>query len=280
MISSSGRLDGKTVIVTGSTKGFGEAIVRRFAAEGAGVVITGRSEAAGKGIEDDIRSSGGGALFVPADIGDEAAVAALVETAVKEFGRLDGLVNNAMAMDHIGDSERPVADLDTAGFERMIRVGIYGLVFACKYALREMLKVGGGSIVNVSSIAAVGGVPSMPGYTASKGAMQALTRQMATDYGPKGIRVNTLLSGFVLSSELAAAVQGHPVAGPLMAEAQLTRWGTLDDVAAFSTFLMSDESGFINGAELRMDGGWTATARIPNLAEMVFAPMAAAANAG
>jgi NAD(P)-dependent dehydrogenase (short-subunit alcohol dehydrogenase family) len=161
----------------------------------------------------------------------------------------------------------------------MIRVGIYGVVFACKYALREMVKSGRGSIINVSSIAAVGGVPHMPGYTASKGAVQALTRQMATDYGPQGIRINTLVSGFVFSSELAAAVDAHPVAGPLMREGQLTRWGTLEDVSGFATFLASDESEFINGAELRMDGGWSATARIPNLAEMVFAPMAAAAAA-
>jgi NAD(P)-dependent dehydrogenase (short-subunit alcohol dehydrogenase family) len=279
MISATGRLQGKTAIVTGSTRGFGSAIVRRFAQEGANVVITGRSEADGKAVEADIAAGGGAAIFVAADIRDEDAVEALVARTVAEFGGVDVLVNNAMAMDHIGDSESPVADLDTAGFERMIRVGIYGVVFACKYALREMVKSGRGSIINVSSIAAVGGVPHMPGYTASKGAMQALTRQMATDYGPQGIRINTLVSGFVFSSELAAAVDAHPVAGPLMREGQLTRWGTLEDVSGFATFLASDESEFINGAELRMDGGWSATARIPNLAEMVFAPMAAAAAA-
>jgi NAD(P)-dependent dehydrogenase (short-subunit alcohol dehydrogenase family) len=169
MISATGRLQGKTAIITGSTRGFGSAIVRRFAQEGANVVITGQSEADGKAVAADVTAGGGAAIFVAAHIGDEDAVEGLVARTVAEFGGVDVLVNNAMAMDHIGDSEGPIADLDTAGFERMIRVGIYGVVFACKYALREMVKSGRGSIINVSSIAAVGGVPHMPGYTAARG---------------------------------------------------------------------------------------------------------------
>jgi NAD(P)-dependent dehydrogenase (short-subunit alcohol dehydrogenase family) len=105
----------------------------------------------------------------------------------------------------------------------------------------------------------------------------ALTRQMACDYGPKGIRVNTMICGIVLADGLAAAVESHPVAGPLMAEAQLTRYGTLDDIAGMATYLASDESGFVNGAELRIDGGWTSSARFPNLVDLVFADLAASA---
>jgi NAD(P)-dependent dehydrogenase (short-subunit alcohol dehydrogenase family) len=170
MVSQVQRLVGRTTIVTGSTKGFGHAMARRFAAEGANVVLCGRNKAAGRRIEDE-----------------------------------------------------------------------------------------------------------MPGYSTCKDAMGALTRQMACDYGPKGIRVNTMICGIVLADGLAAAVESHPVAGPLMAEAQLTRYGTLDDIAGMATYLASDESGFVNGAELRIDGGWTSSARFPNLVDLVFADLAASA---
>ncbi|HEY1967273.1 MAG TPA: SDR family oxidoreductase [Pseudonocardia sp.] len=275
MISQNGRLAGKAIIVTGSTKGFGAAMVKRFAVEGANVVITGRNEARGREIEQEIQAEGHSAVFLPTDMSEEDSVRAMCAGTVAEFGRIDGLVNNAMAMDQIGSDERAVADMDSAGFDKILKVGIYGVFWACKYAIPEMLKVGGGSIVNISSIAAVAGVPKMPGYSACKGAMGALTRQMAVDYGSAGIRVNTMVSGFVLSSELAAAVDAHPQAGPLMQEAQLTRWGHLDDISAMATYLLSDESGFVTGAEMRIDGGWSSTARIPNLVDMVFAPLAA-----
>jgi NAD(P)-dependent dehydrogenase (short-subunit alcohol dehydrogenase family) len=279
MISQHGRLAGKVAVVTGSTKGFGEAMVRRFADEGAAVVVSGRGEAEGRAIEKDIVGSGGRAVYVRTDMADEDSVRGLIEGAVAEFGRVDGLVNNAMAMDHIGSSERPVHEMDSAGFDKIIKVGVHGVFWACKYAIPEMLKAGGGSIVNISSIAAVSGVEKMPGYSACKGAMGALTRQMAVDYGKHRIRVNTMVSGFVLSSELAAAVDAHPVAGPLMQQAQLTRWGVLDDIANMATYLLSDESGFVTGSELRIDGGWSSTARIPDLVELVFAPLAAQAAA-
>lgn len=278
----SGLLIGKTVLVTGSTKGFGAAIARRMAAEGANVVVTGRGAEAGHAVEASIRAEGGSATFVQADITDEAAVRDLVAATVSAYGRLDGLVNNAMAMDEVGSSERPIVELETAGFEKIVRVGLYGLFWATKYGIAAMLENGadrpGGSVVNISSLAAVAGVPSLPAYSACKGAMGALTRQVAVDYGPQGIRVNTMVCGIVLADGLAAAVAEHPVAGAKMAEAQLTRYGTLDDIADMASFLVSDRSGFVNGAELRIDGGWTATARFPNMVDLVLSDVAAAAQ--
>jgi 3-oxoacyl-[acyl-carrier protein] reductase len=276
---ASSRLAGKVVVVTGSTKGFGEAMVRRFATEGAAVVISGRSEAEGRAIEKSLVDDGHRAIYLRTDMADEDSVRGLISGAVAEFGRLDGLVNNAMAMDHIGSSERPVAEMSSDGFDRIVKVGVYGLFWACKYTVPHMLEAGGGSIVNVSSIAAVAGVEKMPAYSMCKGAMGSLTRQLAVDYGSRGIRANTMVSGFVLSSELAAAVDAHPVAGPLMQQAQLTRWGVLDDVSTMASYLLSDESGFVTGTELRIDGGWTSTARIPDLVTMVFAPLAEQAAA-
>jgi 3-oxoacyl-[acyl-carrier protein] reductase len=274
MTTTCERLKGKTVLVTGSTKGFGAAMARRFAAEGANVAITGRSQAEGAAVEQQIRDAGGAAVFLPADLTQEGSVRQLIAGVVGSFGRLDALVNNAMAMDQVGPSERPIADMDTAGLDRILRVGIYGLFWATKYAIPELLKFGGGSIVNISSLAAVAGVPSLPAYSMCKGAMGALTRQVATDYGPQGIRINTMICGIVLAEGLAAAIAAHPVAGGKMAEAQLTRYGTLDDIAGLATYLVSDESGFVNGAELRIDGGWTSTARFPNLVDLVLADLA------
>lgn len=276
MSSPSGRLAGKTAIVTGSTKGFGEGIAKRLGAEGANVTITGRSEPEGRQVAEDIRSAGGRAIFIRSDASQESSVEDLVAATVAEFGQLDALVNNAMAMDQIGLSERPVAEMDTEGFDRILKVGIYGTFWACKYALPEMVKAGGGSIVNISSLAAIAGVPSMPAYATCKGAIGALARQMAVDYGPKGVRVNTMICGIVLAAGLAEAIEAHPVAGPLVAEAQLTRYGTHEDIAAMAAYLVSDESGFVNGSELRIDGGWMSTARFPNLVDMVFADYAAA----
>ncbi|HEY1972428.1 MAG TPA: SDR family oxidoreductase, partial [Pseudonocardia sp.] len=264
-----------TVLVTGSTKGFGAAMARRFAAEGANVVITGRSEADGNDLQRRLRDAGGSATFLRADLTDETSVRDLITGAVAVYGRLDSLVNNAMAMDQVGASERPIAEMATAGLERLVAVGIYGLFWSTKYAIPAILNTGGGTIVNISSLAAVAGVPSLPGYTMCKGAMGALTRQVATDYGPKGIRINTMVCGIVLAEGLADAVASHPVAGAKMAEAQLTRYGTLDDIAGLATYLVSDESGFINGAELRIDGGWTSTARFPNMVDLVLADVAA-----
>jgi NAD(P)-dependent dehydrogenase (short-subunit alcohol dehydrogenase family) len=274
---SAGLLHGKTVLVTGSTKGFGAAMARRFAAEGANVVITGRGSEAGLALEAAIRADGGRATFVRADITDEAAVRDLVAAAVSTYGRLDGLVNNAMAMDEVGSSERPIVELETAGFEKIVKVGLYGLFWATKYGIAAMLENGGGSVVNISSLAAVAGVPSLPAYSACKGAMGALTRQVAVDYGHQGIRVNTMVCGIVFAEGLAAAVSAHPVAGAKIAEAQLTRYGTLDDISDMATFLVSDKSGFVNGAELRIDGGWTATARFPNMVDLVLSDVAAQA---
>jgi NAD(P)-dependent dehydrogenase (short-subunit alcohol dehydrogenase family) len=272
---SAGMLGGKTIVVTGSTKGFGAAMAKRFAAEGANVVITGRNVADGTGVQDDIRAAGGSARFIRADIADEASVRDLIAQTVAEFGRLDGLVNNAMAMDQVGANERPIAEMDAEGFDKIVQVGLYGLFHATKHGIAAMLDNGGGSVVNISSLAAVAGVPSLPAYSACKGAMGALTRQIAVDYGSQGIRVNTMICGIVLAEGLAAAVANHPVAGAKMAEAQLTRYGTLDDIADMATFLVSDRSGFVNGAELRIDGGWTASARFPNMVDLVLSDVAA-----
>ena len=273
MAETPDRLHGKTVLVTGSTKGFGAAMARRFATEGASVVLTGRSAEQGRAVEQEIAEAGGRARFIQADLSEEAGARELLE----QSGPLDGLVNNAMAMDHVGAGEKPIADMQTEGFERIVRVGIYGLFWTCKYAVPRLLEAGGGSIVNVSSLAAVAGIRSLPAYSMCKGAMGALTRQLATDYGAKGIRVNTMICGLVLAEQFAADVAAHPVAGPKVAEAQLTRYGRLDDIASMATFLISDESGFVNGAELRIDGGWTSSAQFPRLGEIVRGADTAAA---
>ena len=269
-------LEGKVVIVTGSTRGLGEAMVRRFSANGASVVVTGRSENEGRTIASELNEAQGRALYVPSDVRDEMSVRALVQSAVGEFGRLDGLVNNAMATDQIATSERPVADMSTEGFDRILQVGLYGVFWACKYAIPEMLKLGAGAILNISSVAAVAGVPSMPAYTACKGAIAALARQIATDYGSRGIRINTMTCGMILAPGLTDVIAAHPVVGPAMARSQLTDWGRPEDVASMATYLLSDEARFITGADIAVDGGWTSASGIPNVAEVLTEALSAA----
>jgi NAD(P)-dependent dehydrogenase (short-subunit alcohol dehydrogenase family) len=208
-------------------------------------------------------------MYIRSDLSDERSVRELVQSTVGELGRLDGLVNNAMATDQIASSERPVAEMASDGFDRILKVGLYGMFWACKYSIAAMLKGGGGSIVNVSSVAGVAGVPSMPAYTVCKGGMSALARQIATDYSPRGIRVNTMTCGMILAPGLTDIIAAHPVVGPAMERGQLTDWGRREDVASMARYLLSDEARFITGADIAVDGGWTSASGIPNVAAVL-----------
>src|SRR5262245_47561141 len=166
------RLNGKTALVTGSTKGIGVEIAARFAAEGARVLVTGRSQAAGEEVAERIRKDGGTAHFVAGDISRADDVRTVVAACVETFGGLDILVNNAAPVDLMGKVERPLCDITLDGFDSMLRVGLYGAVAATQAALPEMLRAGGGAVVNISSIAGVQGVSGVPAYSCVKGALQ------------------------------------------------------------------------------------------------------------
>jgi NAD(P)-dependent dehydrogenase (short-subunit alcohol dehydrogenase family) len=259
-------LDGKVALITGATKDMGAAIARRLAAEGAAILGVGRSEALGERVAEDIRRSGGRASFLCTDITDENQVQRAVSAAVELWGRLDIVVHNAAAVDVIqAGSERPLAEESSAAFDQMLKVGIYGPFWLSKYAIPEMIRAGSGAFISISSLASLRAVPSLTSYSVSKAGLEALTRQIAVDYGPHGIRANSVLVG---SIDVAgtADLHAHPVAGPMLRGNQmLERHGVPEDVAAMVAFLASEEAAFVTGGLFPVDAGASVKQNVPDL---------------
>src|SRR5271154_1559909 len=192
-------LEGQVALVTGSTRGVGAETARLLASQGASVVITGRTRARGEQLAQSLQSSYGPALFVEADVGVQSDVRRLVERTVARFGRLDILVNNAAPTEVMAQQTVRLTDVAWEEFDRVMQVGLYGAVWASRYALPHMIDAGGGSIINISSLAAIQGLPGLAAYTCSKAALGALTRQLAVDYARDNIRVNTVLLGIIVN---------------------------------------------------------------------------------
>lgn len=247
------RLENKVAIITGAARGMGADEARLFGREGATVVVADMNEDDGKKVESEIAEAGGRALFVHTDVTDEESWEGLIEQTVANFGRLDVLVNNA------GLSSGLVTDpLDTEGWRRIMDVNATGVFLGTKHAVQEMLKQGAGSIVNISSIMGfVGGEGGHPAYHASKGAVRIFTKAMAVQYGPKGIRVNSVHPGFM--PPMQSSWRSDPaIREQLVALTPLRRTGETIEVANGVLFLASDDASFITGTELVIDGGYIA----------------------
>jgi 3-oxoacyl-[acyl-carrier protein] reductase len=259
------KLKNKTAVVTGSTHGIGAETARLFAMEGANVVVTGRSQDRGQAIVNEIRLADGKASFVPADLTSEADVKAIFDFAVSEFGGLHVLVNNASATDHVlGGAEQKVFEQTTEQYDRIVKVGQYGVFWCCREAIPHMRQSGGGSIVNISSVAAWQGGPSLHAYSAVKGAMDAMTRQVAADVAEFGIRCNTVMLGAIHAGEHSAELEKNPVFAEALKNMNLFgRWGTVREAANTILFFASDDSSYVTAACLPCDGGQV---------NMMFAP--------
>jgi meso-butanediol dehydrogenase / (S,S)-butanediol dehydrogenase / diacetyl reductase len=268
------RLEGKVALVTGGTRGIGAAIVERLAEEGACVSFTGRNEERGRAVEDRVRRSGGDVRFVPADSIDDEDVRRAVDQTVESCGSLTTLVNNAAATEltGAGGHDGSVATMPVDGYRDIVRVGLDGLVFACRHCIPAMAESGGGSIVNISSGVTARGMPGVFAYTATKGAMDAVTRQMAVDYAKSNIRCNGVIVGSVDKSEGIGERLG-PLANPRYRKAlegmHLTRLGRPRDIANAVLFLASDEAAFITGALLTVDGGSSINPNLPDFAKIL-----------
>lgn len=249
------RFTDKVVLVTGGNSGMGHAAAQRLADEGAAVVLGARRKDAGDEVVAGIRSAGGQAVFVPTDVTVEADVARLVDTAVREFGRLDAAFNNAGG----GSTFGPVQDLSEAGWRADVDLNLTSVFFSLKHQVPALLAAGGGSIVNNASNLGMVGMPTAGPYVAAKHGVIGLTRTAALELARSGVRVNALVTGGVdtplfrgtmgASEEGAAHIAGlHPV----------NRVARPEEIASFVAYLLSDESTFITGAALAVDGGWTA----------------------
>jgi NAD(P)-dependent dehydrogenase (short-subunit alcohol dehydrogenase family) len=249
------RFAGKVAIVTGSTRGVGRGIAERLGSEGCAVVITGRDEAAGAEAAAAVERLGGRARFVRADLTAEDGARAVVSQAVAAFGRLDVLVNNAAPTDVITAEDTTVADIAVASWETILRGAATATLLMSKHAIPELRRAGAGAIVNISTSVATRGIDGMVGHSASKAAIEAITRSLAVELGADNIRANTVVLGFIVSGPRQAAVAADPVRGAAICSMQLLRLGVVEDAAAAVAFLASDEAGFITGTSLVVDGG-------------------------
>jgi len=248
------RLEGKVALITGGARGIGAATARLMAAEGAAVVIADVLEKEGMETSAEISKVGGEALFVPLDVTSEADWAGAVQAAVAKYGKLDVLVNNAGISNRTG-----VEETSADSWDQVMDVNAKGVFLGTKAAVPEMRKAGGGSIINISSIYGIVGSGGSASYHASKGAVRLFTKSAAVQYAREGIRVNSVHPGFV-DSPMTQAHHGIPqVRQARTGQTPLGRLGVPEDIAPGILYLASDQSSFVTGSELVIDGGMTAS---------------------
>jgi NAD(P)-dependent dehydrogenase (short-subunit alcohol dehydrogenase family) len=269
-------LDGKVALVTGATQAMGEAIARRLALDGAAVLGVGRSNERGRALAVRLAADGLRADFLATDVSQEDQVECAVRFAVERFGGLDIVVNNAAALDN-SVPEGPVHLESTELFDSIMKVNLYGPFWFAKYAAPVMMDSGrGGLFLNISSYAAQRGVAGIPAYTASKGALEALTRQIAVDYAEHGIRANTLVLGSIAVPRNEALHRDETMSQALRSGRLIHRVGSPEDVAAAVSFLASSGAGYITGTTLNVDGGLLAKAPVTSVAQRLVENRAAA----
>jgi NAD(P)-dependent dehydrogenase (short-subunit alcohol dehydrogenase family) len=247
------RLDGKVALITGGGSGMGKVAAELFASEGAKVVLTDVNDDAGHATAAGI---GKNALYVHADVSRDDDAKAMVEATVERFGRLDVLYNNAGIMP-LDDGS--IVDADGAIWDTVLAVNVKGVAFGCKHGIPAMLANGGGSIINVASFVAwLGAATSQTAYTASKGAVLAMTREIAVEYARKGIRCNALCPGPIETPLLLALLSDEAKRQRRFVHIPMGRLGQAEELAKAAMFLASDDSSYMTGASLIVDGGITA----------------------
>lgn len=250
------RLKGKVAIITGGNSGIGQATAVLFAREGARVVIAARDSVSGHHTVEMIKASGGEAVFIQTDVSKELEVRSLIMQVIVKFRRIDILFNNAGI-----ELTKPVTETTDEELQKVLDVNFKGVFFGCKYAIPYMLKNKSGVIINTASTAGVVGMPNIAAYSASKGAVISLTRQVAVEYAKEGIRVNAICPGAIMTPMLRRYIDGAP--DPISVEENMAkihpmkRIGKPEEIANAALFLASDESSFVTGQAICVDGGLT-----------------------
>lgn len=249
------RVQNKAIIVTGAGSGIGEGIAKRLAAEGGKLIVNDVDEAAGQRVAGDIAAAGGTAGFFRADVTQSDAVKALVAAALRLYGRLDVLVNNA-GWTH---RNRPMLEVSEAEFDRVYAINVKSIYLGAIHAVPALRQAGGGSIINIASTAGLRPRPGLTWYNGSKGAVIATSKSMAAELGPENIRVNCINPVFNPDTGLSAEFAGGPLdaarRAKFLATIPLGRFSSALDVANAALYLASDEAAFINGVCIEVDGG-------------------------
>lgn len=245
------RLAGKVVLISGATTGIGKASAGVFAREGAKVVLTGRRVPEGEAAAAAIRRDGGTAIFVQTDVTDEAAVRRAVETTIREYGALHVLFNNAGGSSN-ADGRVTEASLDE--FWRVIRLDLFGTFLCCRFAIPEIIRAGGGAVINNASMVGIKGELNRDAYTAAKGGVIALTRSMAAEFVRENVRVNAIAPGAVKTERILAMIEANPAAKKAV---EVQPLGLIDplEIAQLAVFLASEESRSITGEVFPISAG-------------------------
>jgi dehydrogenase/reductase SDR family member 4 len=246
-------LTNKVALITGASKGIGEAIARYFAQQGAKVVINSRKQDELDKVAESIRESGGDCIGIAANAGDLAGCKALIEKTIAHYGGIDILVNNAAANPIYG----PVTQCEEWAFDKIMNVNVKAPFELSKLAHPIMKQRGGGSIINISSIAGITPDPGLGMYSVSKAALNMLTKVTAKEWGVDGIRVNSICPGLIKTKFSEALWQNEKVLNHFVKNLPIARMGTVEEIAGLALFLAADESGYCTGCIYTADGGTT-----------------------
>jgi len=250
------RLEDKVSIITGGASGMGRVAAQMFAAEGARVVVADVTEEAAESVVADVKAAGGQATAVVADVSKEADARRMVDHAIATYGRVDVLYNNAGIMPQ---ADHSVIDTSVEDWDRVMAVNVRGVFLGCKYAIPKMVEQGSGSVINISSfVALVGCSNPQDAYTASKGAVLALTKSLAVQFAPQGVRTNAICPGPVETPLLMDwLVKDEEAKRIRLARNPTGRFGKPEEIVYMAIYLASDESRWTNGAAMVVDGGIT-----------------------
>ncbi len=253
-----GKLDGKVAIITGAGSGIGRATALLFAREGAKVVVADNVVSGGEETLSMVREAGSEARFIKTDVSIESDITKMIKVALDDYGKLDIIFNNA----GIAEKPAPTHETQVADWDRVISVNLRGVFLGMKYAIPEMLKRGGGVIVNAASLASLVGTLGRPAYCASKGGVLQLTKAAALDYATQNIRVNCICPGFIWTPMMESALEStgniEEAKKKTIENQPAGRMGKPEEVAQAALFLACDDSSFITGIPLPVDGGFTA----------------------